>query len=289
MFEKIIFASDLSPATDVVIEYLGPLRGIGVREIVLTHALGIRHLDDMRHELLRLVKPHLERQQAALEKQGFAVCIRAPRGLPTDEIVRVAKEQSAHLIVVSLHGHTLAHDVLLGSTPIELLHRSPVPVLVVLVKVEGTKEHPRCGKTDCDLLGHVLFATDFSDNAEVAFQVVKQFAEGGAAGITLLHVQDVARVGTATPAKIEEFDRVDMERLERRKADLEKLGPTKIDCVVTHGQATEEILKKAREEVSLVILGNQGRGFFKEIFLGSTSHNVARHAPCPVLVVPQPR
>lgn len=45
MSEKIIFAPDLSPATDAVIECLEPLRKIGVQEVILTHALGIRHLD----------------------------------------------------------------------------------------------------------------------------------------------------------------------------------------------------------------------------------------------------
>lgn len=289
MFEKIIFATDLSPATDTVIACLAPLRKIGVREIVLTHALGIRHLDDMRYELLRQVEPHLKRQQAALEAQGFAVCIRAPRGLPTEEIVRVTEEQAADLVVVGSHGHTLAHDVLLGSTPLELLHRSPVPVLVVRVKIEGTKEEPRCGQPACDLLAHVLFATDFSDNAEVAFQYLKKIAQGGAAAITLLHVQDVTRMGGADSATIARFDQIDLERLERRRTELAELGATSITCHVAHGHATEEILKRARENASLVVLGSQGRGFFKEIFLGSTSHNLARHAPCPVLVVPQPR
>ena len=34
-----------------------------------------------------------------------------------------------------------------------------------------------------------------------------------------------------------------------------------------------------------VILGARGRGYVSELFLGSVSHNVVRHAPAPVLVV----
>ena len=289
MFEKIIFATDLSPASYSIIPCLGPLQRIGVKQIVLTYALGIKHLDDMRHELLRLAEPELERQRKEIEALGFAVCIRAPRGLPTEEILRVSAEQEAQLIVVGSHGHTLAHDALLGSVPINLLHLSKLPVLVMRLRLSPSGEQPLCGNPDCDLLDHVLYATDFSDNAEVAFQYVKHLARGGTRIITLMHVQDVARIGHATPERLAEFDRIDSERLERRKAELTKLGDAKVDCVIAHGHATAELLKKVNQGISLVVLGSQGRGYFKEVFMGSTSHNLARHAPCPVLVVPMPR
>jgi nucleotide-binding universal stress UspA family protein len=289
MYQKIIFATDLSPASDQFLACLVGLRAVGTQEVVLTYALGIRHLDDMRHEIRRLVEPHLERQRAALEKLGFAVSIRAPRGLPTEEILRVAAEQQASLIVVGFHGHTLGHDVLLGSTPLELLQRSLLPVLIIRVKVEGTRERLQCRGVDCDLLDHVLYATDFSDNAEWAFHTLKRFVQDGARRVTLLHVQDLARIGTTDPEKLKKYDQIDEERLARRRPELEGLGKAEIRCAIAHGHPTEEILKAAREDAALVVLGSQGKGFIKELFLGSTSHNVARHAPVPVLIVPLPR
>lgn len=39
----------------------------------------------------------------------------------------------------------------------------------------------------------------------------------------------------------------------------------------------------------VIDLGTQGRGFLSELFLGSVAHNVAQHAPLPVLFVPVPR
>ncbi|MBW8382433.1 MAG: universal stress protein, partial [Youngiibacter sp.] len=41
--------------------------------------------------------------------------------------------------------------------------------------------------------------------------------------------------------------------------------------------------------VNLIIMGSQGSGFMSELFLGSVSHNVLRHADCSVLVVPAER
>ncbi|MFW6129032.1 MAG: universal stress protein [Candidatus Aminicenantaceae bacterium] len=33
---------------------------------------------------------------------------------------------------------------------------------------------------------------------------------------------------------------------------------------------------------TMIVMGSQGRGFIKEIFLGSVSNNVLRHATIPV-------
>ena len=39
-------------------------------------------------------------------------------------------------------------------------------------------------------------------------------------------------------------------------------------------------------DISLIVMGTQGRGFIQKIFLGSVAHNVCRLAPCPVLLIP---
>jgi len=36
-------------------------------------------------------------------------------------------------------------------------------------------------------------------------------------------------------------------------------------------------------------MGSQGRGFIKEVFLGSVSNNVARHSAASVLLIPAVR
>jgi nucleotide-binding universal stress UspA family protein len=39
-------------------------------------------------------------------------------------------------------------------------------------------------------------------------------------------------------------------------------------------------------DISLIVLGTQGKGFIEEIFLGSVAHNISRFAPCPLLLIP---
>jgi nucleotide-binding universal stress UspA family protein len=56
------------------------------------------------------------------------------------------------------------------------------------------------------------------------------------------------------------------------------------------GSPTGEILKTIdQKDISLVVMGSQGRGFLEQVFLGSVSHNIARHANVSVLLIPANR
>jgi nucleotide-binding universal stress UspA family protein len=63
-----------------------------------------------------------------------------------------------------------------------------------------------------------------------------------------------------------------------------------VDEVVEVGDAADVICRVAdRLGVDVVIVGSHGRGGLGRLFLGSVSEHVVRHAPCPVLVVREPR
>lgn len=52
------------------------------------------------------------------------------------------------------------------------------------------------------------------------------------------------------------------------------------------GDPAETICRVADEgQYDLIVIGNRGRGLFSELLLGSVSHKVIQHAPCPVLVI----
>ena len=50
---------------------------------------------------------------------------------PAEGLLALAGEHQARIIVIGTHGERPLMGVVLGSTPYKLLHRSPVPVLVV--------------------------------------------------------------------------------------------------------------------------------------------------------------
>ncbi len=79
-----------------------------------------------------------ERQLSAWATKGVrglvAVKTMVRTGSPVSEIIDVAKELKADLIVISTHGHTGLKHVLLGSVAENVVRHAPCPVFVVRVR-----------------------------------------------------------------------------------------------------------------------------------------------------------
>jgi nucleotide-binding universal stress UspA family protein len=79
-------------------------------------------------ELGRRAAAHAVERAAS---EGVAAEVAIVRARPADALVEVAAERDARMIVVGSYGESPLRGALLGSVPYRLLHRSPVPVLVV--------------------------------------------------------------------------------------------------------------------------------------------------------------
>ena len=290
MFKSIMVATDLSEASDLVVGGLSAFRTLGTEHVILLHCLGIKHLQEMKHWLASMVETKLQEQKATLEKQGYRIGMEIAPGLPQFEIDRVAKEKRCALIVVGTHGKTMSSEIRLGSVASEVTHNAQFPVLLVRLKITAARDRDRCETVYGNTMEHILYPTDFSDNAERAFTYVKDLAQSGARHFTLLHVQDKERIGKHLEDRLEEFNRIDLERLERLKSSLTSTVKSEVETAIVHGMPVPEILKKAQENgITLIVMGSHGRGLVSELFLGSISHNIARHSTVSVLLVPAPR
>jgi nucleotide-binding universal stress UspA family protein len=82
--------------------------------------------------------------------------------------------------------------------------------------------------------------------------------------------------------------------LQRAWASLVQAGiaPGRLDMQVREGVPAEELVKVATEQqVTCIVLGHRGsalRHRLRRLLLGSTTAQVMRRAPCPVLLVPVP-
>jgi len=287
MFHKIVVASDLSPASDHVIGCLHGLKPLGAKDIILVHALGIRHLDALKYELAPLIEPKLQEQKKVLEDQGFQVMIQIEAGLPAFEINQVARKIEASIIVVGSHGVTLSREILLGSVATEVIHQSRHPVLVARLKINDTGDQIRCEQICADFYRHILFITDFSETAEHAFDYVEKIVQSGGRHVTLLHVQDRTKIEQHLQDRLEEFNRIDRIRLERMALRLKDLGATEVGIELLYGLPKQEIVQHTDNgDYTLIVMGTQGRGFFGKLFTGSIAYHVARNTAVPALLIP---
>jgi nucleotide-binding universal stress UspA family protein len=284
-----ILGTDFPSASDKLLSCLGEYKKIGIEKITLVHALGIKNIQAFEDFLRRGTDQRISEQKAILEKQGFEVEVKIVPGIPATELEALAKKLDSGMIIIGSRGATLT-KVLLGSTASEILHNLQSPVLLAAMRVVEKDEAATCELNCENVLGHVMLATDFSDFSEAAFQWIKDRAIA-MPKVTLMHVQDEVKIGGHLLDKLEEFNRIDRGRLERLKKSLEEAHPeTAVDIVIEYGKPLQCILRFIKEnEVTLTVMGSQGRGVIPGIFLGSVSYQVARHSESNLMLIPLPR
>jgi nucleotide-binding universal stress UspA family protein len=77
---------------------------------------------------------------------GLAVDHEVREGVPSDEILRLAREQPCDLIVMSTHGRTGLERLLMGSVAETVVRGAPCPVMTVRRPVEQAENPPAATK-----------------------------------------------------------------------------------------------------------------------------------------------
>lgn len=291
MLKRIIVVTDLSQNSNALVNCLGGLKAYGTEKCLLLQCMGIPDSPSVaRSYSVSILEGMLESQKRTLEQFGYDVELRIISGSVKNEINKIAVDEGYSAIVVGSQKNSMISEIFYTGVAYDVLHHAETPILLIRLE-DQAKEGQCCVKATGFGSGqHILFPTDFSDNAEIAFEYVVEIAAKYATKITLLHVQDKSRIGSLSQSEIDEKNRIDNNRLQRMKNILLEKGESNIDTVIKFGSPSIEIIKLVDERnVQLVIMGSQGRGFTRELFLGSVSHNVTRMSSSSVLLVPMKR
>jgi len=277
MFSKIVIALEMTSDTDEILKCIKSLRNLGAKECLLVQCFNPSVNDaatsSYYSDLFSIIEESLIKQKAILEGYGYQVETRIASGFIKNEINQIADEEDFDLVIVASEDNSMIGEVFSGGVAFEAIHNASKPVLFVPNMTKGY-----------DITGHVLFPTDFSANADLAFGYVKTMVAHGIDKVTIIHVQDLSRTHTR---QIEEIDDIDKQRLQALREELLTIGKVNVNVELLYGSPEAEILKLTDESgISLIVMGSQGRGYIKEVFLGSVSHHIARHSPCPVLLIP---
>jgi nucleotide-binding universal stress UspA family protein len=228
---------------------------------------------------------YLKVQARQLESHGLAALLEIPSDPPGQSLNRVAQKYDASLVVLGTHGKSLWREGVLGSFSSAVLHQARYPILLLPVRV--TKERPHCLWRCAELLRHVLFPTDFSEIAAEALVTLELLAPRGVAQATLLHALEVHMGELLAPNLEVAPEAPEYNSLEILKNRLEAAGVPQVQTRVIPGHPYSVILDALRSlNISLIVMGTQGRGFMTELFLGSVAHNISRVASCPILLIP---
>jgi nucleotide-binding universal stress UspA family protein len=138
----------------------------------------------------------------------------------------------------------------------------------------------------------VVVGVDASDEARRALRWAIE--EAGLRGVPLDAVHVVPPRDTPSyrrPLPMPSRDDVELaglELLDEQLADLDLTGVS-VSRTVRSGRTPAEVLCEIARDAELLVVGARGRGGFAGLLLGSVSHQVVAHAPCPVVVVVPPR
>ena len=140
----------------------------------------------------------------------------------------------------------------------------------------------------------ILFPTDFSDLAQVAFEYALTLTRTFDSELHCLHVVDDAyqywsAMGPESipvgppPDSLVELARTRMDQYHAEHLTGLKPEPKTHVC---QGRPFAQIISYAREhDICLIVMGTHGRGALAHMLLGSTTEKVVRKAPCAVMTI----
>jgi nucleotide-binding universal stress UspA family protein len=195
-------------------------------------------------------------------------------------IDKMVAEREIDLVILGTHGRTGAMKLLLGSVAEEIFRRATIPVLTIGPAV-------RIGTHSGGRFHRVLYATDFTPEAQAAAPYAISMAQENQARLFLLHVMRDPRE--------RRVDQTAQDSVANVMHELYEIVPQSAEiwcrpeATVRFGPVANRILDAAKElEADLIVLGvrDPGARMGAATHLErTTAHKIVAHAACPVLTI----
>jgi nucleotide-binding universal stress UspA family protein len=197
-------------------------------------------------------------------------------GRAPEALARIA--ENARLLTIGASGLTGLPKVLLGSTAAELLHHHKRPLVVVRGDKDQTEDK------------RVVVGVDGSEVSTKAIGFAYDFADRHGFELVAVHAWSDLPMDALAPIRTWDYDWDDVQEkgnrlLAEALAGHQRQHPdVPASCVLALDRPGHALLEHAHG-AALLVVGSHGRGAIKRALLGSVSHAMAYHAPCPVAVV----
>lgn len=275
-FKHALLAVDLSKSSDDLVYCMGDLKTLGIEKITLLTAVSNPYPGGPEKFERSPFETKLESYSQNLRERGFEtdweLKVESSIYAPVT-ILKTAKELNNDILVIGHRGHNRLSELLLGSVASEVIQRAILPVLLLRISDNpGQNEISKCE----NLTRNILLPTDFSENSDRAMEVFEN-EKLGQAKVTLLNVQTKSTSDNTT-------------LLKERENILKKMGLKHVQSDTKIGNVGLTITDYAIEhDITMIIMGSQGKNFVENLFVGSNSMRVARHTSKPLLLIPADR
>jgi nucleotide-binding universal stress UspA family protein len=284
MYTKILVPLDGSKTAEKVLPYARYLAGrfkipiellavIDIAEIAAhMSADKARFLDTMIEDGIKHSTAYL-RGVASTFSGGDVKCS-VERGRAEDLIIEKGEADSAMLIAMATHGRSGLNRFLLGSIAEKVLRGTVNPLLLV----RATEKAKSAGEAT---LKSILVPLDGSELAESVIPMAAGLAKKLGLAVVLFrayHIIDNAEIIAGVRDEANEY-------LEKKVAEVKKLGVENVSFVTKEGFAADEIIALGAETLDgLIAMCSHGRSGVKRWVLGSVTETVVRHTGDPVLI-----
>jgi len=301
MFTKILFATTASPTCDNAAKVAFDLELKWEAQLTIFHVLGIPtrgyspFVTDVRTgereqadpDYIEWVKEEMKNTYGDLLKDTQGVKIEAAVGIPSREILRMARKNDVDLIIMGSHTRqeeaaaTRYRDVV-GSTMQKVAKSARCPVVII------SRPCTTCWK----LFSNIVFGTDFSKASDSAFLFASKLAQEIGAKLHMFHACDITSSSAGRVLGQEEIEQLiegSRKKMEKRYA-AKMNGYDNYGIEVREGVPYIEILKYAREKMGdLIVMAHHTREVDpEEAVLGHTVEQVVLRSACPVASVNHP-
>jgi nucleotide-binding universal stress UspA family protein len=301
MFTKILFATNASPACDAAAKIAFELAQKYDAELTLFHVFGepsrgvsqrvksyaTGQNEEPGPDYVDFIKQEMQTTYADLIAKHTTPVFAANAGIPSTQILRLARDNDADCIIMGAHARqddTAAERFrgIVGTTMQKVAQRAECPVLII----------SRPCETCFWYFNQIIFGTDFSKASLAAFQFAYKMASHIGCRLHLFHALDIQASQAGIPPGQKSIET----RITAAKEKIQEQYVSQMDnfdnyeISVWEGVPYVELLKYARESsADLIVMAHHSREADpEETLFGSTVEQVVLRSACPVASVNRP-
>lgn len=248
---------------------------------VLPHTPFVESAEPDPEQMLATAQMKMDAVAASLQGIKHTELIR--EGEVPEVISQLVRDHHIDLIVLGTEGRTGLGKFLLGSVAEDVFRHAECPVLTLgphAVRWTG-EEGPK----------HILYATDFGASSLLGLASALSLAEEHHALLTMAHIAPEPGVVLPEPEPGAMPVLNPYEVVTTYENQLRNLIPNDIqmwhepECIVQFGPVAETVLRMAKQDVDLIVLGVKRPALLEKHLAGGIVYRIVCEAPCPVLTV----